>query len=315
MVEIRLHGPLAAQFGRVWNLEVSTPAEALRAIEANAKGFLKKIAELDKAGLGFRLKANTHDLAEEELTCRIGRTLKRLDIIPVVRGSSSVTRIIIGAALIAVAIMRPQMLAFIGTTGFSMVGSVGASLVIGGISELLAPKIGTSDVSSDGTQTWTLNGPGNTVDQGYPVPVIYGEVLTGGYVVSAGMSVAEVAGGVADPTANITGTLSQSPWIYPTNKDTKVVFKLTASSYNIDNANYDWTINNVVGSSAASAVLAPSGASAVITITVPKSAQAQQLSLLTWVTVTGTFDGMPATATKEVTLKAKVNSGFTRDWC
>ena len=316
MVEIRLHGPLAAQFGKVWNLEVSTPAEALRAIEVNAKGFLKKLVELDKEGLGFRLKTNTHDLAEDELTCKIGRTMKRLDIIPVVKGSSAVTRIIVGVALVAAAVyLGPAAYAVAGWGGTGVVGSMGASvlmgmgvsLALGGISELLTPKVGTSDFQNDSTQSWTLNGPGNTVDQGYPVPVIYGEVLTGGYVVSAGMSVAEAAGGVTDPTVKITGTLSQSPWIYPTDKATKVVFKLTTSTYNVDNANHDWTINNVVGSSAASAVIVPSGASAVVTVTVPKSAQGQQLSILTWVTVTGTFDGMPVTATHEVTLKAKVN--------
>lgn len=199
MVEVRLHGPLA-QFGKVWNLEIETPAEAIRLIRVNTKGFLRKIKELSDQGMVFRLRTNTHDLSEDELECKTSK-MTRLDIIPVVAGANAGLRFIVGAVLVAVGVIYQQPWAI----------SMGASLMLGSVVEWLTPVPSQKDYNSpEGKQSWTISGPGNTVEQGYPVPVIYGTVLTGGYVVSAGMSVAEATDGTLVPSVSLGGRLSDA---------------------------------------------------------------------------------------------------------
>lgn len=186
MVEVRLHGALAQQFGQRWDLDISSPAEAVAAIECGRPGFREAIRKLDRMGMVFRVRTKTHDYGDDDVTAFLGDN-KRLDIIPVVRGASAGTRFVIGAILAVVGY------AF-GWTGIgAVVGNVGVGLMVGSVVEWLTPKPQKPNTSDNGLQSWTFSGPSNTTDQGVPVPVIYGEVLTGGIVVSAGVSVDERA--------------------------------------------------------------------------------------------------------------------------
>jgi hypothetical protein len=38
-----------------------------------------------------------------------------------------------------------------------------------------------------------MSGPGNTSDQGAPVPLVYGEVITGGVLISGGVDIEKIA--------------------------------------------------------------------------------------------------------------------------
>ena len=66
---------------------------------------------------------------------------------------------------------------------------MGASLIMGGVIELLTPqqKVTSSGDSADNTPSYNFNGPVNTTAQGHPVPLAYGEVMTGSAVISAGV--------------------------------------------------------------------------------------------------------------------------------
>ena len=69
------------------------------------------------------------------------------------------------------------------------VGFLGASLVIGGVAQLLTPTpklTQGADSEGDPRKSYSFSGVQNTSRAGVPVPVVYGETLVGSVVVSAG---------------------------------------------------------------------------------------------------------------------------------
>ena len=169
MLEIRLHGALAKQFGQRWDLNVTSPREAVAAIEANSPGFRRAIMGLSGLGYSFRVRTLAHDYGDDDIDLRVGGA-NRLDIIPVVTGSSAGVRFVAGAVLIAVGAY----------TGNPALINAGLGLVVGSVIQMLTPVSKQNNNSGNRQNSGTFNGPGNDLGQGQPVPVIYGEVLTGG---------------------------------------------------------------------------------------------------------------------------------------
>jgi predicted phage tail protein len=65
-----------------------------------------------------------------------------------------------------------------------MAAQMGASLLYGGIAQLLAP---TPETPAEEQENYSFSGVVNTTKQGVAVPVCYGQLMVGGAVISAGM--------------------------------------------------------------------------------------------------------------------------------
>lgn len=183
---IRLLGDLGRQFGREHRLAVKTPAEALRALCVLRPGFR---AYVDTHDRHFRVLVRDGAVTdhERELHMQHGPDAE-FTVAPILAGSKSKwAGIILGAALIAFALTNPFGWAAmsLGTTTLGSVAfGMGASLVLSGIAQMLAPAP-KADAPSD-KPSYLFNGPVSTSQQGYPVPVGYGELVVGGAVISAG---------------------------------------------------------------------------------------------------------------------------------
>lgn len=198
--KIRVYGRIAKFLRRrVFEAEVSSAAEAVRFLLAN---FPHLEPELSKGH--YRVSVGGYDLGEDELTHPAGR--QEIKIVPVVAGAGATGRIIAGIAIIALSFGIGALasagattlggLAGIGTVGTAFVG-IGATLVLGGISELLAPvpRLPTgTDSNQDPRKTYSFSGIQNTSRQGTAVPVVYGETLVGSVVISAGIDTVQVSG-------------------------------------------------------------------------------------------------------------------------
>jgi predicted phage tail protein len=104
-----------------------------------------------------------------------------------------VGRIIAGIALIALALFVPA--AAIGLTSMLGIGLAGASLVLGGIAQLLTPTPTVpqgADTQDDPRKSYSFSGIQNTSRQGVPVPIVYGETVVGSVVASAGIDTVQV---------------------------------------------------------------------------------------------------------------------------
>jgi predicted phage tail protein len=115
-------------------------------------------------------------------------TTRRIKIVPIVAGAGGAGRILAGIALIAASIFLPGSTPFL-VKLMAGVQSLGVSLVLGGISQLLfsPPKVSQPNEASEDTPNYSFNGAVNTLAQGQCVPVLYGRLIVGGATVSFGI--------------------------------------------------------------------------------------------------------------------------------
>ena len=179
MREIRLYGHLGRRFGRVFHFDVQSPAEAVRALRANLDGFEAYLFKHSEPG--YHVFAGKRNIGKDDLAVATGDAVIR--IVPVVTGAGGgVFQTILGAVLIVVGVFFEQ----------PWLVNIGASMVVGGIAQMLIrpPSPGTP---ANNQPSYCFNGPVNTATQGNPVPICYGTMIVGSQVVSAGLSVEQIA--------------------------------------------------------------------------------------------------------------------------
>jgi predicted phage tail protein len=195
MKTIRLYGHLGKTFGRVHRLDVQTPAEAVRALCANFKQFRQHIIAHNEPG--YKVLTGRAERGAEEL--HLGSVASEIKIVPVVAGAGgNFGKVLLGAALIGFSLFAPQLtplantIVYGSTTIASIAGSVGFSLVLGGVAGMLfkPPKVSnTATERPNNRPSFAFNGAINTTGQGNAVPLCYGEFLCGSQVISTGLAV------------------------------------------------------------------------------------------------------------------------------
>lgn len=184
MKEVILNGFLGEKYGTKWRMEANSYAEIFSCIDANYPGFKKDLIDLAEAGgdLSIEVAGNLIEDAEELLG---PLTAETIIITPVPTGSKSGTvKLIVGTILlIAGFYLAPMWLpAGIDALASTFLISMGANLAIMGLQQMLAPDPSVDDDNRD----YLFEGPENTTVSGNPVPVLCGEMIIGGTVISAG---------------------------------------------------------------------------------------------------------------------------------
>lgn len=209
---IELHGELAALFGEVWHLDVVSPAEAVKGIDANRPGFVRHLVQSESRGMGYQILLDSEPIAPEALRHPFGR--ETFHIVPILSGAGgngqAAAKIVIGAVIV-IASMGTGMAAYgggvsaIGTVGsegaigaamaetallnmsYGTIAMMGATVAFSGVSQLLAKTPELSAAQQQGS--FTFSGYANTMAQGGPIPVGYGELIVGSTVISSGIKV------------------------------------------------------------------------------------------------------------------------------
>ena len=202
---------------------LKTPADAIKLLCINYPEFAKDLATSHQQGIFYKVQQVDIDLELSDLFLPLGS--HDLVVIPVISGSGNVGKILAGAALIGASFLFPGAGMFgtqsfggvfaAGTTGGVVTGSalmtgigtavsaLGASLVLGGVSNMIAPQptVSTLDTEgaftnynsgpasltkgADGTQTYAYTGATNSSGLGKTIPVAYGKVLAGSLLIGA----------------------------------------------------------------------------------------------------------------------------------
>jgi predicted phage tail protein len=184
---IRLSGKLGSLFGRVHRLAVSSTAEAVRALRVLLPGFERELMTSGDRGVAYKVFVGKRNLTAEQLGDPCGDDDIR--IAPVLQGSKNggVFSAILGAVIIAASAVGSYFAPGnpISAYGFQF----GAALVLGGVAQMLSPqqKGLSSKDSPDNGASYNFNGPVNTQAQGNPVPLLYGRMIVGSAVISAGI--------------------------------------------------------------------------------------------------------------------------------
>ena len=232
---VRLLGDLGERYGAehaFYNLR--TPADAIKLLAINYPEFKAELITAHEKGIGYRVLQAGVDLNFDELQLPIGQN--DLIITPVLVGQEGAGKIFAGIGLIAVSFLLPGAGLF-GASAFGAFGgpiaaagtlttvgtaisAIGASMILGGVTEMLSPQpdlgvggVGTRDDlratrpesvnrGADGQRSYAYLGAQNTIGVGATIPVAYGKVLIGSHVISADVDVADES----DPLKTTTRT-------------------------------------------------------------------------------------------------------------
>jgi predicted phage tail protein len=189
MMTVMLYGDLGAKFGKVHKYAAKSAAECVRAMCATLPGFREYFAPNY-----YRVLRGGKEVLDEKSARDPQSSRESVRIIPVVTGAKSgLFGIVLGALLIwfSAGLAIPA----IGLTA-STVASIGWSLVIGGVSQILfgqdAPdNKAQSYEAAENRPSYAFSGAVNTIQQGNPVALCYGKLIVGSQVISAGLSAQE----------------------------------------------------------------------------------------------------------------------------
>ncbi len=173
MTKITLHGILAKEFKKTFNLAIKRPREVFDAISCSHENFRNRIVELANQGIHFTLLVDGKKLATmEELS--IVSECKKIDIVPLVCGAGKTLGVIL--TIIGFVLM------------FTPFAPLGVALFATGLQILLTPdpKIDRpkSDVSG-AKESFIFSSKANLAEQGIPVPVGYGRLRVGSAVIQS----------------------------------------------------------------------------------------------------------------------------------
>lgn len=191
-----LKGRMAKKFGKTHQFHVADLREMLRAMCSQVPGFRKYMSEAHMNGIRFAFFSGRNNIGIDEFDMTAGGEVFTIE--PVFEGAKrgGLLQVVIGAAALAAAFFTAGgtlglYAAALGTsTAVTALSSIGLSMVLGGVVQMLTPQpdfnVGASS-SSDNKPNYAFGAPVNTVSMGYPVPVLYGEREIGGAIISAGM--------------------------------------------------------------------------------------------------------------------------------
>ena len=155
----------------------------------------------------YQVKVGNYAVDQEEIHHPIGQ--EDIHIVPVISGAGrGLGKILLGAALIAGAFILNPALSFSfksGVTGFGALSGVsgaitkaavylGGSLILSGVSDMLFPLPKPKEFKSeqDPQLSFSFSGTQNTSRAGTPVPIVYGEIVTGSVVISGAIDTQQV---------------------------------------------------------------------------------------------------------------------------
>ncbi len=192
---IELRGILGKKFTKEFKYRARDVPHAIRALKGLVPGFEKFMFEAEKKGLTFAIFVGKRNISEDQLAMTKGSD--NIRIVPVIIGSKrgGMFQTILGAALVAVAMYfsagtaAGAMGAFSAGGATGMAAMVGASMMVGGVIQMLSPQPGGLSVSqdSDNKPSYAFGGPVNSTAQGNPVGALWGSREIGGAIISAGI--------------------------------------------------------------------------------------------------------------------------------
>ena len=199
--KLKLYGELAEITGhKEFDVAVNTTAQAVSFLVNNFPQL-----ESHMAARYYQVLLEKEDVGIDELHFPIGQS--DIKFVPVISGAGgNLGRILLGGALIALSFSAgifTNPLAF-GTESFLGLAKaglgakatfgIGAALVLSGVSGMLfpVPKMPEFSSEQDPRLSFSFSGTQQTSRAGTPVPIVYGEIVTGSVVISGGIDTEQV---------------------------------------------------------------------------------------------------------------------------
>ena len=192
--KVKLYGKLAEFIGhKEFEVQVANVSQAVSFLIHNFPQL-----ELYMNPKHYQVKVGNYSIDESELGYPVGQ--EDIHFIPVISGAGGgLGKTLLGVALIGLAFAVPGSIAFTkaGITGGALskgLFGIGAALTLTGVSEMLFPLPDLPDFSNeeDPRISFSFSGVQNTSRAGTSHPIVYGEIVTGSVVISAGIDTNQV---------------------------------------------------------------------------------------------------------------------------
>tara|TARA_R100000353_G_scaffold9385_1_gene10681 strand:- start:1848 stop:2465 length:618 start_codon:yes stop_codon:yes gene_type:complete len=200
--KLKLYGELAEITGhKEFDVAVSTTAQAVSFLVNNFPQL-----EGHMSSRYYQVLLEKEDVGIDELHYPIGQS--DIKFVPVVSGAGgNLGRILLGGALIALSFgaggfinmnlaFGKGFVASFKTASFAAKAAfgIGAGLVLSGVSGMLfpVPKLPEFSSEQDPRLSFSFSGTQQTGRAGTPVPIVYGEIITGSVVISGGIDTEQV---------------------------------------------------------------------------------------------------------------------------
>ena len=199
---VRLYGELAEFVGhKELDAVITCTGDAIRFLVSNFPGL-----EAHMADRYYQVLVDDYEIGEKDIHNPIGQS--DISIVPIITGAGGAGKTLLGAALIGGAflftplsvgsffspIVAPGSFAAASGLTKAVVG-IGGSLVLSGVQDMLFPLPKPQDFSNeqDPRISFSFSGVQNTSRAGTSHPIVYGEIVTGSVVISAGIDTNQVS--------------------------------------------------------------------------------------------------------------------------
>ena len=209
MKVVKVYGALRKRLGQCrFEFDVTTPAQAIKALCVNFPGLEKWLIDSEKDGVAYRVTVGKERATDDNVALLLMPFSEKevFSIAPVVAGAGRGGLMIgLGIALVATAIVTGgTSLAFTAggfglatgvkaTTALSLAaaaGNIGVALTLGGVATALSPQPEPASIEeSVQLESFSISNVVNTSRQGLPVPIAYGRVFVGSAVISSNLDV------------------------------------------------------------------------------------------------------------------------------
>lgn len=159
MRKIYLHGGLGKRFGKKWELEVNSPAEAVRALFANEPEIEKYIIQKEKDNIVYGIRKSNSEAITDPEDFKL-KTKKDIHIFPLAQGSGG----------------------FIMTLVTTAITTAASTFVKNKIAEAMERD---DSIVKLQTKSFIFNGAQNRAEQGATIPLGYGKMKVGSNVISS----------------------------------------------------------------------------------------------------------------------------------
>jgi predicted phage tail protein len=168
MTEVYLHGILAKKYGSRHRIAISQPKDLLGAMEANHDDFLIDLKDLYKKNIHYTYIVNGKWVKNGESN---KEKIKRLDFVPIILGS--------GPVIAGYALTWWMVASFVISIGSAVFSYIQAGKVD-------YPRLpGAEGVSSAFNKSMAFSNRENVLEQGNPVPLVYGRLRIGSFVIQS----------------------------------------------------------------------------------------------------------------------------------
>jgi len=193
--KIKIYGKLAEFVGaKEFDVKITTVKDAVSFLVNNFQG-----VEQHMNPQYYQVKIGNYAIDKDEIDYPLAEN--DIHFIPVVAGRGDFGKILLGGLLIAMSFgvggffASPMSFATGAKVGFGakVAFGVGASLVLSGVSNLLFPVQQPEVPEDDPRISFRFSGLQNTSRAGTPIPLVYGEIITGSVIISAGIDTDQVS--------------------------------------------------------------------------------------------------------------------------